>query len=207
VQAQAKEKAPLSGAFAEPSVHHDDFPAFSEIWRRFGKGEKPIEKPSLLLYRIVDGLVESFFPILADFDDRIDELEDTIFLKADDSALQEIFQTKRLRVGMRKAITPSDKTSAGWSATSVVGRPSSVSGSAPSCSHSSRSSPCSSAGAGSEPPESRHVCCKRHPARLKPAGGRHFGVVANKIRAPAVMTRGRVCASLPLATWTPGPPL
>jgi magnesium transporter len=88
------------------TVHHDVSPAFSEIWRRFGQGEKPIEKPSLLLYRIVDGLVESFFPILADFDDRIDELEDTIFLKADDSALQEIFQMKRLLVGMRKAITP-----------------------------------------------------------------------------------------------------
>ena len=37
--------------------------------------------PSLLLYRIVDGLVDSFFPILADFDDRIDELENAIFLQ------------------------------------------------------------------------------------------------------------------------------
>ena len=37
--------------------------------------------PSLLLYRIIDGLVDSFFPILADFDDRIDELEDGIFLQ------------------------------------------------------------------------------------------------------------------------------
>ena len=62
--------------------------------------------PSLLLYRIIDGLVDSFFPILADFDDRIDELENAIFLRADDEQLQEIFQMKRLLVGMRKAITP-----------------------------------------------------------------------------------------------------
>jgi magnesium transporter len=46
------------------------------------------------------------FPILADFDDRIDELEDSIFVRADDSQLQEIFQMKRLLVGMRKAVTP-----------------------------------------------------------------------------------------------------
>jgi magnesium transporter len=59
-----------------------------------------------LLYRIVDGLVDSFFPILADFDDRIDELEDAIFLRASDEQLQEIFAMKRLFVGLRKAITP-----------------------------------------------------------------------------------------------------
>jgi magnesium transporter len=59
-----------------------------------------------LLYRIIDGLVDSFFPILADFDDRIDELEDSIFVRADDSQLQEIFQMKPLLVGMRKAVTP-----------------------------------------------------------------------------------------------------
>jgi magnesium transporter len=88
------------------TVHRDDAPAFVEIRKRYETREKPIEQPSLLLYRIVDGLVDSFFPILADFDDKIDELEDAIFLKADDRQLQEIFQMKRLLVGMRKAITP-----------------------------------------------------------------------------------------------------
>ena len=54
--------------------------------------------------------MDSFFPILADFDDRIDELEDGIFRKADDQQLQEIFQMKRLLVGIRKAITPQRDT-------------------------------------------------------------------------------------------------
>jgi magnesium transporter len=88
------------------TVHHDDTPAFAEITRRYATRPAPIEQPSLLLYRIVDGLVDSFFPILADFDDRIDELEDAIFLNADDKQLQEIFQMKRLLVGMRKAVSP-----------------------------------------------------------------------------------------------------
>jgi magnesium transporter len=92
------------------TVHRDDCPAFAEIRERFAKREAPIQRPALLLYRIIDGLVDSFFPILADFDDRIDELEDAIFLKADDKQLQEIFQMKRLLVGMRKAVTPQRDT-------------------------------------------------------------------------------------------------
>jgi magnesium transporter len=88
------------------TVHQDDCPAFAEIRERYAKRESAVPRPSLLLYRIIDGLVDSFFPILADFDDRIDELEDAIFLRADDKQLQEIFQMKRLLVGMRKAVTP-----------------------------------------------------------------------------------------------------
>ena len=92
------------------TVRRDECPAFNELRERYEKRDEPIDKPSLLLYRIVDGLVDSFFPILAQFDDRIDELENGIFLKADDSQLQEIFNMKRLLVGMRKTITPQRDT-------------------------------------------------------------------------------------------------
>jgi magnesium transporter len=88
------------------TVHRDEAPAFTEVRQRYVKRNKPVEKPGKLLYRIVDGLVDSFFPILADFDDRIDELENQTFLNASDAQLQEIFRMKRLLVGMRKAITP-----------------------------------------------------------------------------------------------------
>jgi len=95
------------------TVHRDDCPAFAEIRRRYQQRDEAIDRPSLLLYRIVDGLVDSFFPILADFDDRIDELETAIFRQANDEQLQEIFRMKRLLVGMRKAITPQRDSFAG----------------------------------------------------------------------------------------------
>jgi magnesium transporter len=88
------------------TVHRDDCPAFEDVRERYAKRQAPIERPALLLYRIIDALVDSFFPILADFDDRIDDLENAIFTRADEGQLQEIFQMKRLLVGMRKAITP-----------------------------------------------------------------------------------------------------
>jgi magnesium transporter len=92
------------------TVHREDCPAFAEIRNRYQRRGKEIEQPSLLLYRVVDGLVDSFFPMLAAFDDRIDELEDAIFLEANDKQLQEIFQMKRLLVGLRKAISPQRDT-------------------------------------------------------------------------------------------------
>jgi magnesium transporter len=88
------------------TVHRDEAPAFTEVRHRYLKRRGPIDDPALLLYRIIDALVDSFFPILADFDDRIDELENQTFLHASDKQLQEIFGMKRLLVGMRKAVTP-----------------------------------------------------------------------------------------------------
>ena len=88
------------------TVHRDEAPAFTEVRQRYLKRQKTIDDPGQLLYRIIDGLVDSFFPILADFDDRIDDLENQTFLHAGDAELQEIFRMKRLLVGMRKAITP-----------------------------------------------------------------------------------------------------
>ena len=92
------------------TVHNDDCPAFAEIRERYAKRKGPIQRPSLLLYGIIDGLVDSFFPVLAEFDDRIDELENAIFVKADDAQLQEIFRMKRILVGLRKAVTPQRDT-------------------------------------------------------------------------------------------------
>jgi magnesium transporter len=88
------------------TVHRDEAPAFAEVRQRYQKRKVAIDDPGLLLYRIIDALVDSFFPILADFDDRIDELENQTFLNASDKQLQEIFAMKRLLVGMRKAVTP-----------------------------------------------------------------------------------------------------
>jgi magnesium transporter len=88
------------------TVHRDETPAFTEVRDRFAKRGMPLDHPPRLLYQIVHALTDSFFPILADFDDRIDELEDQTFLNAGDAQLQEIFGMKRLLVGLRKAITP-----------------------------------------------------------------------------------------------------
>jgi magnesium transporter len=60
----------------------------------------------MLLYRVIDALVDTFFPVLAHFDDKIDELEDAILVKPTDEQLGTLFEMKRDLVRLRKVVTP-----------------------------------------------------------------------------------------------------
>ena len=95
----------LSGRYLV-TVHRDDCPTFEGLRRRAAKEHVPSAKGPLLLYSVVDALVDSFFPELAALDNRIDDLENGVLRKPDDDQLQEIFRLKRRLVTWRKVITP-----------------------------------------------------------------------------------------------------
>ena len=59
-----------------------------------------------ILYLVVDELVDSFFPVLSTFDDRIDEIEDAILKLPTEEQLGELFDMKRTLVTLRKVVTP-----------------------------------------------------------------------------------------------------
>jgi magnesium transporter len=86
------------------TVHQDDCPAFAEIRRRYQKRDEAI--PSLTA-ALPDcrWARRQLLPDPGGLRRRIDELENAIFLHADDRQLQEIFQMKRSLVGMRKAVS------------------------------------------------------------------------------------------------------
>ena len=88
------------------TLHRDDAPAFTALRERYEQRDEAIEAPPLLLYRIVSALVDSFFPILSEFDDQIDDLEDRLFKNPAEQESQEIFELKRRLVGLRKAVAP-----------------------------------------------------------------------------------------------------
>jgi magnesium transporter len=88
------------------TVHRDDCPAFTEVRRRYEHGSHEPYRGVTVLYHVLDALTDSFFPLLGDFDDRIDQVEDQTFANPTDANLQEIFAMKRLLVGVRKVITP-----------------------------------------------------------------------------------------------------
>jgi magnesium transporter len=88
------------------TLHRDEAPSLTELRKRYLTRAEPVNDPARLLHGVVDGLVDSFFPRLAAIDDRIDALEDSIFIDASEAQLQEIFAMKRLLVGMRKVISP-----------------------------------------------------------------------------------------------------
>ncbi|HXE45552.1 MAG TPA: magnesium/cobalt transporter CorA [Conexibacter sp.] len=64
------------------------------------------ESEQFVVYRILDTLTDTFFPVLEGIDDAIDELEDQIVLRPDDEQLQRLFHIKRGLVTLRRVVTP-----------------------------------------------------------------------------------------------------
>ena len=55
---------------------------------------------------MLDALTDSFFPVLADIDDEIDDLEAAVLADPTDEQLERLFALKRQLIAMRKIVTP-----------------------------------------------------------------------------------------------------
>ena len=86
------------------SVHRDDVPAVAEACGTLGRLHT--DRRLVALYRLLDALVDTMFPFLSAMDERIDELEDQIFVNPRESQLAELFSLKRQLVNMRKLVSP-----------------------------------------------------------------------------------------------------
>ena len=88
------------------TVHHEPFPDLRSLGRRLRQRTMPHPDHVMLLYRVVDTLVDGYFPVLARLDDQIDELEDEILQRPTDEQLGRLFDMKRSLIALRKVVTP-----------------------------------------------------------------------------------------------------
>jgi magnesium transporter len=93
------------------TVRHDGCHALDALWERITQPDTRLptdNRPTrlILLHNIMEGLIDSFFPSLANFDDRIDELQEQIFSKPTNDQLAELFNMQRWLVSIRKLISP-----------------------------------------------------------------------------------------------------
>jgi len=88
------------------TVHHAPCPTLSTLAERLGHAPHAGHSLIMLLHAVLDSLVDSFFPRLAEFDDEIDELEDAILVRPTNAQLGRLFEMKRALIGVRKVITP-----------------------------------------------------------------------------------------------------
>ena len=66
-----------------------------------------VASPELVVvYLVIGGLVDSFFPVLAKFDDKVDTLEDQVLQQPTEAQLGELFDMKRSLMDMRKIVAP-----------------------------------------------------------------------------------------------------
>ena len=86
------------------TIHRDPLPALDQ--ERAQLDGRALHSEQFLLYRVLDALVDSFFPLLADMDNEIDELETAVLANPTDHQLKRLFSLKRQLVAMRKVVTP-----------------------------------------------------------------------------------------------------
>ena len=86
------------------TVHRDPLPPLDQ--QRAQLDGRALHSEQFLLYRVLDALVDSFFPILSDMDDEIDDLEAAVLANPTDQQLERLFSLKRELIAMRKVITP-----------------------------------------------------------------------------------------------------
>jgi magnesium transporter len=86
------------------TIHRDPLPPLDH--QRQQLDGRRLHSEQFLIYRVLDALVDSFFPILEDMDDEIDDLEAAVLANPTERQLQRLFALKRELVAMRKVITP-----------------------------------------------------------------------------------------------------
>ncbi len=89
------------------TIHRDDTAALDEARRHLpAHGPEGLHGPRLL-YRVLDALADSFFPLLEDIDDEIVELENALTAGSVDEGLHgRIFALRRRLVGIRRVAAP-----------------------------------------------------------------------------------------------------
>jgi magnesium transporter len=93
----------ISGSYII-SFRHEGCHELEQLHERFVR--RPEGSEQLVVYRVLDTLTDSFFPVLEAIDDSIDTLEDSIVTRPGDAELQKVFQLKRFLVVLRRIVTP-----------------------------------------------------------------------------------------------------
>jgi magnesium transporter len=90
------------------SIHQGDCPALGSVRERIANHHSTQLAPPqvAIFYLIMDTLIDSFFPVLSDFDDAIDDLESAILQNPTEEQLGTLFGMKREIMTIRKVITP-----------------------------------------------------------------------------------------------------
>jgi magnesium transporter len=88
------------------TVRRDHCLAFAEARERHAVRPERLDEPALVLYRVLDGLVDSFFPLLTTVDEFIDAIEEGIFAGPNQEHLRRVFLMKRRLAALRRVIAP-----------------------------------------------------------------------------------------------------
>ena len=88
----------FSGTQTTVTYHHEGFPSIAKVKQAVRASPVTSQRgTAFLLHQIIDGIVDDYLPVMDDFDERINALEDDIFgfARANQQILEEILGLKR----------------------------------------------------------------------------------------------------------------
>ena len=88
------------------TVRRDDAPSLDALRARFERDLDRFPQGALALHEVIDSLVDDFFPVLEQLDDRLDLIEEHIFASPKPEHLEDIFAMKRRLVRLRRVVAP-----------------------------------------------------------------------------------------------------
>jgi magnesium transporter len=89
------------------TVHQGPMQNVSDTLARWQTPKSPLGlRVSALVWALLDSIVDDYFPLTDQLADRIEDLEDTIFVRFDQKAIEAIFGLKRDLLNLRRVVAP-----------------------------------------------------------------------------------------------------
>ena len=88
------------------TVRRDEAPSLEELRHELAERREIFEDGVLVLYRVMDALVDGFFALLARFDERLELIEEAMISMPSEAQLQDVFKMRRRLVTLRRTILP-----------------------------------------------------------------------------------------------------
>lgn len=93
----------ISGGYIV-TAHQHRCPVLEEARKRLSAQEPRSEQ--FVVYRVIDGLTDSFFPVLEKLDEQMEQLDEDIFKHPTPEHLEQITGLRRQLVELRRVVTP-----------------------------------------------------------------------------------------------------
>lgn len=89
------------------TVHSGAVRHVTETLARWRAPRSPLgNRIGALVHSLLDAMVDDYFPLMDQVADRVEELEDTIFIKFDERSIETMFRLKKDLLAMRRIVAP-----------------------------------------------------------------------------------------------------
>lgn len=89
------------------TVHEGHVPEIEDSAHRWRANIEKIDRSiGSLLYSLLDSIVDGYFPVVDQIADLVEDIEQAVFERYDENALEDIFSLKKSLLNMRRALAP-----------------------------------------------------------------------------------------------------